>query len=354
MPKRLTTEVVVALVAVVVLTLVVAGTIWWRSGSGTDFQRAAKLAPPDSERLSWTDWRAVRAELEADLSTDSSANDVRAFLGDGFDADLTSTSALVESAPVMQIRYGFSPATIEWELFSQSARGAVVIMRLADDTDFLAIEDRLDDLGYLRPDDDTGTWRGGDDLMGTIGPNLTPELQYVALDADRQLVLSSDNAAYLDRAVQDSQDGDGLQADLGSVVDASADAITASAFDGTYTCTALAMSQADEDDQAQADLLIDQAGKVSPIRSMAMSVQPDRSVLVTMAFANDDQAKVNADTRAVLLAGPAPGQGGDFTDRFQVDAVTADGPLVIMALDPNPDSYVLSDLSSGPVLFATC
>ena len=73
-----------------------------------------------------------------------------------------------------------------------------------------------------------------------------------------------------------------------------------------------------------------------------------------MAFANADQPKVNPDTRAVLLAGPAPGQGGDFTDRFQVDAVTADGPLVIMALDPNPDSYVLSDLSSGPVLFATC
>ena len=353
MPKRLTTEVVVALVAVLVLTLVIVGTLWWRSGSGTDFQRAAALAPADTERLSWTDWRAVRAELDAELTADSSANDVRAFLDRGFDADLTSTSALVESAPVMQLRYGYSVATVDWELFSQSARGAVVIVQLGDDADFSALGDRLADLGYTRPTQETGVWRGGEDLMGRIGSNLTPELQYVALDADRGLVLSSDNGEFLTSAIKDTE-GDGIQDDLGSVIDASADAISASAYNGDYTCTGLAMSQADEDDQAQAALLLEQAGKVNPIRSMAMSVQPDRSVRVSMAFANDDQARVNADTRAILVAGPAPGQGGDFTDRFRVDSVVADGSLVNFELVPNEDSYVLSDLSSGPVLFATC
>ena len=37
-----------------------------------------------------------------------------------------------------------------------------------------------------------------------------------------------------------------------------------------------------------------------------------------------------------------------------VDRVTAEGSLVTLALDPVPGEYVLSDLSSGPVLFATC
>jgi hypothetical protein len=37
-----------------------------------------------------------------------------------------------------------------------------------------------------------------------------------------------------------------------------------------------------------------------------------------------------------------------------VDRVVADGDVVRMDLDPVAGSYPLSDLSSGPVLFATC
>ena len=56
----------------------------------------------------------------------------------------------------------------------------------------------------------------------------------------------------------------------------------------------------------------------------AMSVQPGGDVRVVMSFENDDQARTNADTRAALAPGPAPGQGGDFSDRFPVDSVTAE------------------------------
>ena len=73
-----------------------------------------------------------------------------------------------------------------------------------------------------------------------------------------------------------------------------------------------------------------------------------------MAFENDDQARRNADSRAKLAAGPAPGQGGDFAERFDLGPVTADGRVVTMELTPVEDSPVLSDLSTGPVLFATC
>ena len=44
-----------------------------------------------------------------------------------------------------------------------------------------------------------------------------------------------------------------------------------------------------------------------------------------MAFETDDHARTNADTRNTLDRGPAPGQGGDFGDRFAVKSVTADG-----------------------------
>jgi len=34
--------------------------------------------------------------------------------------------------------------------------------------------------------------------------------------------------------------------------------------------------------------------------------------------------------------------------------VTAHGALTVMTLDPRPGASVLSDLSTGPLLFATC
>ena len=111
------------------------GLWWWRAATGSELERAAALAPADAERLSWTDWSGVRRELDADLSDSSSAAELAGFLDRGFDADLTSTSALLASAPVLQSRFGFSPATVEWELFSQSSEGAVVILRLPDSTE---------------------------------------------------------------------------------------------------------------------------------------------------------------------------------------------------------------------------
>lgn len=334
-----------AVVLVLVAGAAVVGVRWWQGSGGSDLAQAVEFAPYDAQRLSWTDWADVRAEVGTD--------DVRDLLDAGFDADLTSASALIESAPLLQARFGFSPATAEWELFSQSESGAVVIVRVPDDTDFADVADTLEETGFTRPDDDGGVWMGGAQLLPSVGARLTPELQYIALDAANRLVLTSDTEAYLAETVDTLRDGEPPAA-MTDVVAASGDALTASVYDGTYTCSALAMSQADAADQELADRLVAEAGEVNPISAFAMSVQPDRGVRVAMAFENDDQARTNADSRAVLAEGPAPGQGGEFGDRFAVDSVTADGDVVTMDLEPKEGTFVFSDLASGPVLFATC
>ena len=61
-----------------------------------------------------------------------------------------------------------------------------------------------------------------------------------------------------------------------------------------------------------------------------------------------------AAARARPAGGPAPGQGGDFTDRFRVAGAGAEGRDVVLDLEPRKGEYVLSDLTTGPVLFATC
>lgn len=343
MPKRHVITAAVALVLVAAAALV--GVRWWQSTQASDLERAAGFAPYDAQRLSWTAWADIRAEVGAD--------DLDELLEGGFDADLTSASALVGSAPVLEEHFGFSPATAEWELFSQAEDGAVVIVQLPDGTDFDAIADHLEDAGFEAPADEDGVWGGGPALLPSIGADLTPELQYVALAPDDGLVLTSDTVDYLEDVVDDLDDTD-LPEPVGDVVAASGDPLTAAVYEGEHTCSALAMSQADPSDEAAADQLIAEAGEVSPIAGFAMSVQPGGDVRVVLAFANADQARANADSRAALAAGPAPGQGGDFGDRFEVGSVTADDDLVTMDLQPRDGAFVFSDLSTGPVLFATC
>ncbi len=72
-----------------------------------------------------------------------------------------------------------------------------MMLRVPDSTDFDAIEGRLESLGYTRPQEADGVWDGGEDLIPSIDPTLTPELQYVALLEDQHLVLTSDTSDYL-------------------------------------------------------------------------------------------------------------------------------------------------------------
>ena len=87
-----------------------------------------------------------------------------------YDDDLSSTSALVSSAPVLQERFGFSPASADWELFSQSDQGAVVMLHLPSTVDLDDVADHLRELGYREPSDADGVWQGGEDLVARSRP----------------------------------------------------------------------------------------------------------------------------------------------------------------------------------------
>lgn len=351
--KRLRNIAILVVAVALVAVAAVVGFRWWREAHRTDLQRAMAVAPGDGQRFSYTDWAGVREELGADLDADSPQDEVVDFLDEGYDADLTSASALPESAQVMHVRFGFSPASVDWELFSQSEAGAVVILHLPDSTDWDDLADRLGTLGYAEPDDEAGVWNGGSEVLGRIG-GVTPELGYVALDEEDSLVFTSDTIGYLEDALDDAI-GDGEPAaGLDEVVDASGEPLSASIYTGDHACAALSMGQADADDQALADELVAEAGKINPYTAFALSVQTDLDLRLALAFEDDDEARTNADTRATLASGPAPGQGGDFSDRFTLGPVEADGRVMTMEMDPVAGAYVLSDLSTGPLLFATC
>jgi hypothetical protein len=345
------------LVLLLVAVVAVVGVRWWQDRNRSDLERALALAPLETQRFSWTDWAAVRSELHSDVGPRSSAAEVESFLSDGFDADLTSESAMVESATALQQGFGFSPADVDWELLAQSATGSVLLAGLPDSLDVDDLAAGFEQLGYQRPDDEGGVWQGGEELVARLaqsnGASLSPQFQYLALDGDRHLLMASDSNAYL-REVVRNLEGDVIDKGLRDVAEAIGDPLAAAVYTGDFACRSLSMTQADESDQSAADQLVAAAGGVDPLAGFAMAAQADGSVRVALAFENDEQARRNADSRSALAAGPAPGQGGDFADRFDLGPVTADGRVVTLELRPVEDSPVLSDLSTGPVLFASC
>ena len=350
--KSLLTWGAVVVALVVVAAGVVVGIRWWRDAHRTDLERAVAMAPHDGQQLSWTDWSGIRDELDLDLGSDPGEPDVTELLDRGFDEDLTQTTALGDSATVMQGVYGFSPATVDWELFSQSEKGAVVMVHLPESADFDTITDKLKRAGYAEPDSESGTWEGGVELLAAIG-GVTPELAHLVVDEDRRLILGSDDKAYLESAAADARDEHGPSG-LDDVVAAVEEPLSAAVYTGDHACAKLAMSQADPIDQEQATELVQRAGDINPVTAFAVGVRPGGDVRVAMSFESDDQARDNADSRARLADGPAPGKGGDFSDLFALGDVTADGEVVTMELDPVEGSYAFSTLKDGPVLFATC
>lgn len=329
----------VVLAVVAVVALVVAPRL--AEDDGTRLQQAVAIAPNDAQRLSWTDWAGVRDELGTE--------NLDQLLDEGFSADLTSTSALVSSAEVLQQRYGFSPQSLDWELFAQGTDAAVVLMGLAEGSAD-GVADRLTDLGYTEPDED-GVWLGSNNLLAGIG-GVTPELTYLALDEEQDLLLGSDTEAGVRMALEQQEDD--REPFVAEVTEALGSPLSAAVYTGDQACNALAMAAADDTDRTTADGLIADAGGVDPLTGFAIGERRGGAVRVTMSFETEAQARDNADSRAALASGPAPGQGGDFGDRFALGDVTAEGTVLTMELEPEEGTYVLSDLSSGPVLFATC
>lgn len=333
--------------------VVVAGLLAWRvSSRGTDFEQAVALVPAGSERVTWTDWAGVRQALHADLDLDSGTEELTAFLDEAHSRDVTSSSALVTSAETSHERLGFSPATLEWEVLAQSTEGAAVVMKLPSSDAAAYVADRLDSLGWEESD---GTWIGGPEVLARVGGTLTPELQHFVVLEDDAMLIASDQAPHVSRVAEAVRGDADRVSGFDDVAERLASPLAAVVYSGAHACEKLAISQADDDAQAEADQLVDQAGGVHPLTAFAMGQLPSGDVRVAMEIEDADDAEAEATARAALAAGPAPGQGGEFGERFSVERAAAKGRVITLDLAPHEgQDYVLSDLSTGPVLFATC
>jgi hypothetical protein len=354
---------VVVLVVVLLLVVVAAGLVAWRAlGRPSTYERALATLPQPTLRVTYTDWAVARERAGGTgLGPASSRAQVDAFLRRAYDRDLTSTSALTGSTYVLAQRYGVSPLDAQWEILGQSREGQVDVMRVDDSVDLAGVERSLRTLGYTPPRGGSGTggtWVGGSDLVAGIDTDLTPIEQNVVVLAEQHLVLMSDSADYVAQAADVARGSSSSVLDVPGVASLGSiagDPVNAVLWASTFACEDLSMGAADQEDQRVGEQLVAKAGGITPLSGLVMARRPSGDIVVGMHFETSEQASRNLQPRVDLAAGPAPGQGGSFADRFRVTSGERSGSDVVLTLAPRPGrDAVLSDLSQGPVLFATC
>lgn len=353
-----------AVTAVLVVAVLVAGggVAWWLSHRTTAFEQALGMLPQKSLRVTWTDWGQVRRLAHGShLGPGSSRAQLHDFLDRAANRDLDSGSAIDDATYALAHLFGFSALDAQWEILGQGRQGQVDLVKVGPGVDMAGIENALRRLGYQPPASGSGTggtWAGSPDLTARIDPSLSPIEQNFVVLSDQGVVMMSDDAAYLSAAADVLRDGapsllsvDGV-GDLGHIARAPVNAVL---WASTFACEDLSMGNASADDQRVAAALVSKAGGVNPLTGLVMARQASGEIEVGMHFDTAQEAADNLQPRVDLASGPAPGQGGSFRSRFTVIAANAQGQNISMSLAPRPHAFgVLSDISQGPVLFATC
>lgn len=347
-----------ALAVVVVAVAAWVGVSVLHSGHKTPFQQAVSDVPAATKRLSFTDWEAIRARLGVPSATSGAR--LSSWLDKAYDRDFSATSGIKDEGVSLQKHFGFSPANASWEAYAQSSVGATVVLKMEPDVDLDGIATKLQGLRFKKPKTDDGVWKGGPDLVSTIDPELSPEVQYVVLLRKQHLIVTSDTPSYAEAAAQVAEGkADSLAhavSNTSSLAGTVSDPVTAELWARDFACSDLAMSQASDADQKQAAQLIAQAGHTSALSGLVMSMSATRLLTVAEEFESGSQARENLTARAKLAVGVAVGRGGDtFASDFKLLSARTKGSTVLLLLKPrDPDEFVISSVYDGPVIFATC
>jgi hypothetical protein len=352
LPKSMSRRPRVLVAAVAVLALVLAAVLYavW-SRPAPSFERATSLLPKDTLRIAFTDWTGVRAEMDAGAKGCAAWPQC-----DGVDvlddSELGSSSVTSSMGPALAKEFGWGPRTLDWEVLGQARDGQVLIADVGS-ADLGAIAKRYEGHGFKAPKKrslDGGVWVGGPDVLTTV-PGLTDEiLGNVAFLADEHLLLTSDDAGELAKAVKSARDG-GLAWDLAAAVDAPLSAV---GFVDDFACEALSMADADPGAQATAARTVEEAGGVSPLTGYLVALGAGRAWTAAFGFETADQARHDARTRQSLARAEDPGQMESYPDLFTVTSAERDDRVVVLHGTAARSSYALSETTQGPVLLASC
>lgn len=358
--------------ALIVAVVIASGFLLTRTHSDPRpaLSTALRTAPTETHTANFTDWSGLRRALAPSLGaagsvrSDSAAATRSEFLDRAYDNDLSAVSVLGPVAQEMVPAYGWSVFDARWEMFAQSDRGAVIVVALRPDVEDETVLSGLRAVGYEEPSarpSSGGVWTVSDDAtLGTVSA-LSPQLANAAYLADQGLVVFSDAAGYVRRTthvIEGSARSFGDRRVVSETSQAIRDSDVAVVRSPRQGCRATSFEKAADGDRAEAERFGDAAGGLSAHAGLGLGLRQRegrQQLVVTMRFGSSATAQDQIASRARLARGEAVGQGGSFGERFaNVTASTRAGVGVLALAVSDPAEGVLSDLGSGPLLFAWC
>lgn len=349
-----------SLAAVVVLVLaVVAGAVAARSQPDPRpaLAQAVAAIPADTGTASFTDWKRVRGTGKGAGARRS----VGALMRRAYAHDLTSVSVVASAQQEMAEQMGWSALDLDWEMYSQSRRGAVLVLALSPSTRPARVVRGLRRAGYTPPTSRPsggGVWETNGDVAANV-PGLPDQLANVAVLADRGLVLGSDRGAFLRRSLGVVRGARASFADTRAARDLArtlAPVDVAVLHDSASGCASTSYEDAAPADRNQATALA--GGALEATRGLALGLRErhrTQHLRVAMRFGSTVTAERQMAVRRRLATGDAVGQGGTFGERFDIARARTSGTVGVLDLRlRSPRTQAFSDLDEGPLLFAWC
>ncbi len=342
-----------------VLAVIAISTGWAASRTQPDARTslvsAAEVFAPDMRLTYFTDWAKARSVL-GDRSLET-VGQRETFLDRAHERDLSYRSILDKSAPQLSELFGWSPSTISWEAFGQSSQGSLLAIGMGG-VDTGRFESRLADRGF---DNEDGIWRSAGDNYARQAPGLTDQLSNIAVvDADNLLIASND-IAYLREAVARHQNHGRSLADIRpvrGVLAALRGSVAALIVRSGDACALNSLADAGDAAKAQAHQLVKPLGTLESYERFGQGLLPTTSgqlVRYALEFDSAAQAGRQTDIRRQLTSGPIVGRVARFGDfmTFSSAGVRGNTGILDFAVDTPTDS-ALTQIGSGPFLPSAC
>ena len=275
----------------------------------------------------------------------------------GFDADLTSTSVdgrlgRTSAGPTS----GSPPRRSTGSCSARATTGAVALMGLPDSLDVDELADTFEELGYQRAERTTGVWEGGEELLATPGAGASRHSSATSRSTQTAACSSRATArAYLEDGRRGPWTRTSRPRSRRRAPRHRRPAVGGALHrrPGLPRAGHVAGRRRRPGDRRRADRGGRRGEPDDRVRASAPS--PAATSASRCRSRPRTRPAPTPTRRAQLAAGPAPGQGGDFADRFDLGEVTADGRRRHHGAAPPWRAATSCPTSPpAPVLFATC
>lgn len=344
-------------IAIIVMILAAAGG-WAASRTQPDarapLSQALDVLPADTRVAGFTDWAQIRTTLGFDDVT--SAIDRKTLVNNSSERDLSTRSVFEASTEEMQAKFGWTIADLRWEAYGQASDGALLAAGLNDDLKAGTVTSGLRDLGYVQNGD---TWSIDSADLSVKVPGLPTTFANIAFLDDERLVLLSDKASYLDRALAMHREHATSLAGVAAVRHTATPllgALSAAIQVSKDACESTGLAGLPATVRAQGRNTVKPLGKLEPVAYGARAMfdhDGGQRLRFSLTFDSAAQATRQLKLRRVLSTGPFVGRNGQIGDVLTLTAghTTGSNATLDFVLDATKGAFMTG---SGPLLFAAC